>query len=161
MILFPFTLDDAYEVNTLLHHCHNYAPETSQNDNPDEIVMYFQDAFVLSTEGGRSYVLRNSSNQICAFVTVDNRISSTGAESQYITGLYTKRETINDFIAEQAFEIMQDNFGANTKLYVNVHPANTTAISYWEARGYRYTPKASDFTNCDNERLRAYEKVAN
>lgn len=158
MKLFPFSHKDTCDVTALLRRCNNYAPETSHSDDVAEILTYFQDAFVLSSDGGSAYVVRDSNNQVCAFVTVDNRINRTGDESQYITGLYTTRAISVDSVAEQTMQLIHNGCCTNVKLYVNVHPANSFAVAYWETRGYSYVPIASDFTNCDNERLHAYEK---
>lgn len=159
MKLFPFSHKDAHDVTALLRKCYNYAPETPHSDTVDDILIYFQDAFVSSSDGGSAYVVRDSNNQLCAFVTVDNRVNRIGVKSQYITGLYTTQPPTDDSVADETICLVHNSCHTNVKLYVNVHPANADAVAYWKAKGYSYAPFASDFTNCDNERLHAYEKI--
>ena len=158
MKLFPFSKAEASEIALLLYKCRNYAPETSNEDDTDDIGQYFRDAFVLSMDGGQAYIVKESHRGICAFVTIDCRTNRNGFDSRYITGLYIQDGPDADVIAEKTIHLIRSYCDRNIKLYVNVHPENAIAVAFWEAKGYKYEPDASDFTNYYNERLRSYEK---
>lgn len=159
MKLSPYcTAIDAADVERLLVNCRNYAPEQSEDEDSQCLVEYFRDAFVASADGGQAYVIRDADGLACSFVTVARHTAWNKSASLYVTGLYINKGNTDVSIAAKAICLLQECWGDSTHLYINVHPVHSEIISYWQEYGYCHQPNASDFTNCDNERLLAYEK---
>lgn len=149
---------DAAGVEQLLVNCRNYAPEQSEVEDSQCLLEYFRDAFVASADGGQAYVIRDADGLVCSFVTVDRHNAWNNSASLYVTGLYVRKANTDDSIAAKAICLLREYWGSGAHLFINVHPAHAEMISYWRDHGYCHQPNASDFTNCDNERLLAYEK---
>ena len=152
------TAIDAADVERFLVNCRNYAPEQSEAEDSQCLLEYFRDAFVASADGGQAYVIRDADGLVCSFVTVDRHNAWNNSASLYVTGLYVSKANTDDSIAAKAICLLREYWGSGAHLFINVHPAHAEMISYWQERGYRHQPNASDFTNYDNERLLAYEK---
>lgn len=160
MRMLPFSRSMASEVAIFLKTSRNYAPETIECESVDENIQYFEEAFAMSADGGLSFVVQDSNGHICSFVTIDHRINRKGNSAAYVTGLYVNLENEVERIIEKTMQIIRHNLDSNTMLYVNVHPASSDAVAVWQNLGYSYDPSASDFTNCDGERIYAYKHSA-
>lgn len=149
---------DAADVAQLLTFCRNYAPEQSEADDFPCLLEYFFDAFVTSVDGGKAYVIRDADGLVCSFVTVDQHVTREKTGALYVTGLYVSKECDATFVVLNSIHLLQEYVAGGAHLFINVHPAHAEIIAYWQEHGYCHQPNASDFTNCDNERLLAYEK---
>lgn len=159
MKLSPYcSAKDAADVEQLLANCRNYAPEQSEIDNSQCLLEYFCDAFVASADGGQAYVIRDADGLVCSFVTVDQHVTRDNMGALYVTGLFVSKECDADLVVPKTIRLLQEYAAGGAYLFINVHPAHTKIVSYWQEHGYCHQPNASDFTNCDNERLLAYEK---
>jgi len=148
---------DAADVERLLVNCRNYAPEQSEIDNSQCLLEYFRDAFVASADGGQAYVIRDADGLACSFVTVDQHITREKTGALYVTGLYVSKECDTTYVVLNTISLLQEYVAGGSRLFINVHPAHAEIISYWQEQRYCHQPNASDYTNCDNERLLAYE----
>lgn len=151
MRIYQYNRNNAEKVRHLMESCSNYAPEYVGVHAGEDDLSYIEDSFFQSNDGGKAYIVCDDAGMAVSFITC-----TVLGQRWYITGLYVNADRDAEANALASLNLLASCIQEPGKVCINVNPAATDIVAFWENNHYVLSPEYSVFTNADNEKISSY-----
>lgn len=152
MRLDVYHISDYGEVHEMLQNHINFAPEYAGTESTTDDTRFFEENYMCDGDRSSAYVCFDDNQQIASFMTCE-RNATLGQLDWYITNLFVRHNVEEEYFAQKTVELLRKKMSEDASLCINVHPANSDILDFWQHAGYQISTTKTIFSNADSECL--------